>query len=246
MKKLSHFILLSTLSFIPILNVEAATSTVHNQSELKTALADENITVIELANDIETTEKINITRPVTIDGNGYTMKYVGTFNTSGSTDNTIWKGIYLLQVYKTEATIRNIKLTNGNAALLLNGSKVKLEGNIDVSGNGFGGIELGQGKDVTTVSHLVISDGAKIINITESSTNPTLWVPSDTPKAILEMNGLVQTINAGEELTLAEITNLFTPQVNPDTGDTLVISIILGISGLIIFVITSKKLLTQK
>lgn len=246
MKKLSHFIFLISLSFISILNVSASSVTVNSQSELKNALLDENITVIELGNDIETTEKINITRPVTIDGNGYTMKYVGTFDSSGSKDNTVWNGIYLLQVYKTNATIKNIKLTNGNAALLVNGSTVTLEGNIDISGNGFGGIELSQGKNVTTISHLVIADGTKIINTTESASTPTLWVPDDTPTAILEMNGLQQTLNAGEELSIAEITNLFTVQENPNTSDSIILSIILGISGFIILIVTSKKLVIQK
>ena len=61
---------------------------------------------------------------MTIDGNGYTMKYVGTFGQAGSTDNTTWGGIYWLQVYNTNATIKDIKLTGGNAALLVNGSNV--------------------------------------------------------------------------------------------------------------------------
>ena len=57
-----------TISFalmmiIPISNVHAeAKSNVSNQDELKEALADESIKTITLDTDIETTEKINITR----------------------------------------------------------------------------------------------------------------------------------------------------------------------------------------
>ena len=139
-------ILLLAIFIIPVIQVEAKedTITVNNQQELKDALANDEISTIILGQDIETTEKINIMRPVTIDGNHKTIRYTGTFGSSQSSDNTVWGGIYVLQVYRTSATIRNIKLTGGNAALLINGSTVKLEGTIDVSGNGFGGIELGK------------------------------------------------------------------------------------------------------
>ena len=109
-KTLKTGILLLVMILIPTFCVSAQTSkTVHNQDELKSALQDSNVATITLANDIETTEKINIMRPVTIDGAGHTMKYVGTFGSSGSKDNTVWGGIYVLQVYKTTATIKNIK-----------------------------------------------------------------------------------------------------------------------------------------
>ena len=84
---------------IPLMRPQAL-STVHTQEELKQALSDTSVSTITLGNDIETTEKINIMRPVTIDGNHHTLRYVGTFGSSGSKDNTVWGGIYLLQVYK--------------------------------------------------------------------------------------------------------------------------------------------------
>ncbi len=236
------FIKLCLLTFaitiLPAVRVQALTTTVYNQEQLKKALQDSSITTITLGNDIETTEKINITRSVTIDGNGHTMKYVGTFGSSGSKDNTVWGGIYLLQVYQTEATIKNIKLTGGNAGLLVNGSKVTLVGTIDVSGNGFGGIELAQGSGVDRISHLILSDNAKIVNTTEDSNRPTLWVPNNSDPAILEKDGLQQTINSNQELSLEEITELFQSQENPSTGDFLFpyyICTILGILGVVIY-----------
>lgn len=89
-------VLLVALAIIPISSVSAKSITVNSQSELKDAINDNSITTITLGSNIETTEKINITRPVTIDGNGYTMKYVGTFGKHASTDYTTWGGIYLL------------------------------------------------------------------------------------------------------------------------------------------------------
>lgn len=247
LKQLSkNLVLLAILAIISISNVSAKEVTINNQSELKDAIADSSVTTIILGSNIETTEKINITRPLTIDGNGYTMKYVGTFGQAGSTDNTVWGGIYLLQVYNTTATIKNIKLTGGNAALLSNGAHVTLEGTIDVSGNGFGGIELGQGSGITTVPKLSLVNDAKIVNTTESENRPTLWVPVNTSKAILEINGVEKTLTAGMELTLDEVADLFAIKENPDTSDSLIVTIILGICGLFMFIISSKKIITQK
>ncbi len=230
---------------IPWMKPQALT-TVRTQEELKRALADPSISTITLGNDIETTEKINIMRPVTIDGNHHMMRYVGTFGSSGSKDNTVWGGIYLLQVYKTEATIKNIRLTGGNAGLLVNGSKVKLVGTIDVSGNGFGGIELAQGSGVDAVSHLILDDSSRIVNTTETSDKPTLWVPNNSNSAIIEQNGLTQTVNPDQELTLVEINELFQEAVNPSTGDHLYLYILCFILGSLGILFTLKDNLFKR
>lgn len=237
----SFIVLLVSLTIIPISNASAKTVTVNNQTELKNAIEDSSVSTITLGSNIETTEKINITRPITINGNGHTMKYVGTFGKNASTDNTIWGGIYLLQIYTTEATIKDIILTGGNAALLVNGSKVTFEGTIDVSGNGFGGIELGQGSGITTIPHLKLVNGAKIVNTTESENRPTLWVPEDTSSAILDINGVTKTLTSGMELTLNEIAELFAIKENPDTSDSFIITILLGLSGLFMLLLNTKK-----
>ncbi len=238
------FVLLLTLVMIPVLNVNASsTVTVHDQTELKEALKNTNVGTIILANDIETTEKINITREVTIDGNSHTMKYVGTFDSRGSKDNTIWAGIYILQVYKTSATIKNIKLTGGNAGLLINGSTVKLEGTIDVSNNGFGGIELSQGKGVNIVSHLKLDNNTKIINTTETANKPTLWVPADSLSAILEISGIQKSISPGDELTLQEAMNLFITVENPETNDSIILFLFLSMIGIFTFGYAIRKLI---
>ena len=224
-KKIGNFlfILLLTIAIIPVVSVEAqASKTVNSQSELKAALDDTSITTIVLGQDIETTEKINIMRPVTIDGANHTIRYVGTFGSGQSSSNTVWGGIYVLQVYKTDVTIRNIKLTGGNAALLINGGTATFEGTIDVSGNGFGGIELGQGSGVDTVPQLVVSDNATIINTTESADRPTIWVPEDTDKAIWELGNATFELQAGEELTMEEINELAESTENPETNDTTI------------------------
>ena len=230
------FTLLLTLLVVSTSKVSAQSqSIVHNQEELKQAITNKEITSIIIDNDINTTEKITITRPLSIDGQNHTVKYTGTFGASKSSDKTVWGGIYVFQVYKTEVTFKNIKLTGANAALLVNGGNVKLEGTIDVSGNGFGGIELSQGKDVTTTAQLNLSDDINIVNTTESSNAPTLWVPKDTEKSLITMNGVTKTITAGEELTLNEVEDLF-ESANPNTSDTLVIPGILALISLILLI----------
>ena len=239
MKKISKILLLFvlTITLSATLNVNAATSkTVNSQAELKEALNDSNISTIILGSDIETTEKINIMRDVTIDGNNKTIKYVGKFGSSSSSDNTVWGGIYVLQIYKSNVTLKNIKLTGGNAGLLINGGHATFVGKIDVSGNGFGGIELGKGSGVTEAPTLTITDNAEIINTTESADKPTIWVPADTDGAVIEIGNTEFELNSGEELTLDEINELEESIENPETND----SLLLNIFFLSIFVILSS------
>ncbi len=233
------------LSFVPFLGLKAETVTVKTQEELKNALANKDVTEIVLGEDIHTTEKINITRPVTIDGANYTIMYTGKFGKDNSDSNTVWGGIYVLQVYKTTATIKNIKLTGANAALLVNGGNVKLVGKIDVSGNGFGGIELGQGKGVSEISHLSLGENTDIINTTESENAPTLWVPDDSASAVVEINGLEQIINPGEELAKEELEAKFVVPNVPATNDNIVVFMVLGMVAVVSSVVSFKKVLSN-
>ncbi len=217
--------------------VSAKTQNISDETEFLNALKDTTIDTIVLDKDIDTTDKITITRPIYLDGKGHTIKYTGTFK--GGSDNTVWDGKYVLQIYRTEATIKDIKLTGANAALLVNGSTVTLRGNIDVSGNGFGGIELSQGQNVTEKVKLSLVDDAEIINTTDSNDKPSLWVPSDSDDAKLEVNGMVVTIKSGEELELEEIEQLIP---NPNTSDSIYNYIILNIIGIFTFILYYRKI----
>lgn len=243
-KNLSKFLLLIILTIIlaPTINVKAATNkTVNSQKELIDALNDSSISTITLGSDIETTEKINIMRDVIIDGNNKTIKYVGTFGQSSSKDNTVWGGIYVLQVYKSNVTLKNIKLTGGNAGLLINGGHAVFDGKIDVSGNGFGGIELGKGQGVATSPSLTVNNNAEIINTTESPDKPTLWVSKDVTGASITVGNTKFNLNSGEELSLDEINQLEESINNPETSD----SLLLNIFFLTIFTILSSYTLTK-
>ena len=240
-KKISIFLIL-LLSFFITTNVNAESKTVKNQDELKSALSNKDIDTIILGGDINTTEKINITRPIYLDGKNHTIKYVGKFGDSD--DFTVWAGIYVLQVYKTNATIKDIKLTGGNAGLLINGSVVKLEGTIDVSGNGFGGIELGKGANVEEAPRVDLDSSTDLKNDSESNDRPTLWVPDDTNGAVMSIDGVKETLTAGEELSLIEIDELFDIDVNPQTNDSIIIVLIIALS--LIGILNIKKIKIQR
>ncbi len=235
--KMTIFLFLLTI-VLPLTANADSTVTVNNQDELKNAIDNKDVTTIELGSDINTTEKITVSRTVTIDGNGHTMKYVG------SVDKKVWGGIYLLQFYKTNATLKDITLTGGNAAILVNGSTLTLVGKINVSGNGFGGIELSQGKNVEDTSKLILADDFYIINDDETADTPSFWVPSDSKDAIITLNGIDKIITKGDEVSLSEFEELFPGDQadNPATSDKLPIYLISEIAGLIGFTLILRKL----
>ncbi len=240
-KTLKQITLLLLLLLLPTIVFADASTVVNNEEELLNALKNSEIKTIVLNKDIETTQKINITRPIYLDGNNHTIKYVGTFGKDNSKDNKVWGGIYVLQVYRTNATIKDIKLTGANAGLLINGSEITFEGTIDVSGNGFGGIELSQGSGVTETSKLSVKDGGSIVNKDETKETPTLWVPSDSKDAVVVMNGIKQIIASGKEVTLSEISELFNLTESPQTGDNVTLYFSLSLISLLSLAVVSFK-----
>jgi len=155
--------------------------TVTDQATLLSALADVNVGTITIGNNFPVTEKIDITRPVTIDGAGKTITMSGNVPETWSSDTA-----YVFQVYGTTGvTIKDISLTHGNAGLLINGSTATLSGTIDVSGNGFGGIE-------SSNSTLIVS-GATLTNTTEAYGLPTLWEDGTTGTTVTGFAGTKNT-----------------------------------------------------
>lgn len=137
--------------------------------EFKAALANEKIKFIYLENDLVSDEKkLLLNRDgVIIDGQGHTISYA---NQEG------WNSEYILHIYRAkDVVIKNIKLTGGDAAILINSSEVTLEGQVDVSGHEFGGIELSQGQGVEELPKLTLAEGLVLINDTEAYGQPTIW-----------------------------------------------------------------------
>ena len=85
--------------------------------------------------------------------------------------------IIFLKPYKTkEVVFKNINFVGGgDAAILVNGSEVTLEGSIGINGMEFGGIEVSQGVNVTEKPELNV-DGTISFVSPESGILPVIWI----------------------------------------------------------------------
>ena len=187
----SHFVLADDLG---------STVTVTNQSSLETALASSTVTNIVIGDDFTVNKQINITRKVDIDGNNKTISKSGAIG-----DLATWHSgnAYVLQVYGVEVSLKNISLTNSNAALLVNHSgTVNLSGKINVSGNGFGGIESYDGSVLNI-------DSATISNTSEDYGKPTIWEDGATGSTVFGANNFIKTsdVKAGQIQYYLDIKN---------------------------------------
>lgn len=195
-KKFSMFFALATL-FVVLPSMVNADTVVRSEQELLEALKTNEETIV-LGSNIETTQKVNVVRDVTIDGAGYTISYTGKFYDKNNgvwvEDNTVWSSpednsgaAYVIQVYMSNVTLKNIGLVGGNRGLAVNGGKVNLEGSIIFGNNGFEPIELSHGRDVPTinVSTLVVNEETLIVNLDSSS---MLYVDDQDAK-LTKLNG---------------------------------------------------------
>ena len=86
-----------------------------------------------------------------------------------------WSSTYGIQCYNGEYTVKDCTVSGCNAGILANSANVTLEGNINVSNNAFGGIEVSKGK-AGTVEPVLNINGATITNTTEAYGKPTIWI----------------------------------------------------------------------
>ena len=237
MKKLKLFLglFISAFMVVPFMEVNAAEPVeVDNEEDLYTYLEGSEVTEVKLMNDIETTHKINVTSDKIIDGNGYKITYVGTFK-DGSHDKTEWGsdaeapydgGVYVIQAYNANVTVKNITLTGGNVGLSANGANLTLEGTIDVSGNGFGGIELTKGAAPTLSVPSLTINNATIVNTTEEKDLPTLWTDNLSSEEVesmnIEYNGVKVAVTCDKEDGKPLQVQLFLDENNLPTGDNYV------------------------
>ena len=143
---------------------------------------------IVLLQDTKLENSSTLEAGVTLDGNGYTITYTGSKSAiimsddcvvenvtlRGTAPMNVWKGAYGLQAYNAEnTTISDVTIKGFNAAILVNSSETTLTDVVDVSSNGFGGIEVSKGTDVSANSVLTVE--GTVVNDTESSKAPTAW-----------------------------------------------------------------------
>ena len=105
-----------------------------------------------------------------------------------------WVGTYAIHVYNTtDVTLESVTATGGNGGILVNGSEVVLQSDelgdsVQLGGNGFGGIEVSKGENLTASSTLTIADNTDqdgknvptvLFNDSEVYGQPTIWVVKD-------------------------------------------------------------------
>ena len=224
MKKFLVMALVAAFVFVPMVSVNAADDTkeVSTGEEFLAAIEDANVKTVELTKDIEITKRGVITTAKTINGNGHKITYTGEFKNGG--DNTTWgsdasegDGIYVILAWHTDVTISDVTLTGGNAGLSANGANVTLNGTIDVSGNGFGGIEVTDGEDDPLLPSLTIN--GTIVNTTESATVPTLWTDGLTDEEVAKVNIEYKGVQAAAYETVKGQVQLFLNVENTPEGE---------------------------
>ena len=187
------------------------TASVSTEKELRDALNGDK-TIIKLTGNITISPGKNlvVTNPVTIDGQSHKLSFSGLDSQpndvndalviaaessivkgltvdAGSANPKEWVGTYAIQAYNTtDVTLENIKATGANAGILVNSSEVTLAGEIDVSGNGFGGIEVSQGEGLTEDPVLTVYEknvtNAQLKNNSEAYGQPTIWADGTDDK----------------------------------------------------------------
>jgi hypothetical protein len=92
---------------------------------------------------------------------------------AGADEAESWQGVYGIQVYKSsDVTLGNVTAAGGDGGIFVNDSAVMLDGDIDVSGNEFGGIEVSNGS-----ANLTLAEGTEFSG-TFDENQPPIWVDS--------------------------------------------------------------------
>ncbi|HVT75089.1 MAG TPA: peptidoglycan-binding protein [Candidatus Paceibacterota bacterium] len=145
---------------------------------------------LDLAGNLLTMAQVNVTKPLTINGNGFTLSpgfaktdnsnnsAVGVINTSDVTiknlviDGTAGTNLHGVHVYtSTNVTLDTITLSNNDhAGAVVNGSTVTAN-NITTAHNGWGGINVDLGSGVTSPAVLTVT-GTSV----HTETGPAIWV----------------------------------------------------------------------
>lgn len=184
---------------------------IDDMSQLTEAISDPDISQLSLNASLDTDNELTINRPITLDGNGNTItkssegkilnltadSTIENVNLDSTADNTDWKSSYGIQFYTGDHTIRNAKISGGNAGIIVNSANVTLEGNIDVSGNTFGGIEVSKGSAEGLNGGVLNINGANITNTTEEYGKPTIWIDGNTDD--------IGVVNGADSFTMIQV-----------------------------------------
>lgn len=217
MKTLGKIILIS-IAILTCIGIgttlsKAATETVSNEQDLRTAISNaSNGDTIELANDITLIAPIEITgKTLTIIGNGHTVTRVAeNWTPNGSNGSLITAG-----GDGTKLTLANINLTNAQkyGVQSYNGAYVVLD-SVQISNCGFGGVIVNAG--TLEVKNLSLGKNGNPSNNGIEIAKGSGVIGDNKP--VLIMNGKLTSTQNENVIYLAENDNLITFEVkNTDT-----------------------------
>jgi len=200
-----------------------------------------NSDTISLSGDAEFSERLVTDKSVTINGNGHTLSFTDAVNaaTYGTrhgicidADNVTlddltvemaaasgWQGVYGIQVYASEGVVlNNVTASGGDRGIYANASEVTLTGTIDVSGNEFGGIEVGKGSGAS-LSNASLTVSETLVNSSESCGIPTIVLvhnadPGKTPQGTVtgtDVPGYINYYSGDEYQTHYYLSEAFLP-----------------------------------
>ncbi len=199
----------AAVPFILSQNANAmVSSTVTTKDELKTALADSTVDYIELGNNITTDEKLVLDRSnVIISGQDKSINFTG--------DTAGWQGNYVFQIYNaSNIEINSLRVSGGDAGILINSSEVLLKGNTHVDNFEFGGIEVSKSSNPGQPNSSLVLQGALWNEtFTEANAKPAVWLVNG--EGTINSSALYQTLIPATHIKAGQ-TQYYLRAVNAD------------------------------
>ncbi len=187
---------------------------VSTERELLAKLNDQSVTNIQLRSDIAMSSQLVIDRPVTITGNGKSLTFAGKDSSELSarvmiaSNNVTLDDVGVKTVENTAVhaagygivisgadgvTLNRVAVSGAKTGIQVNSSKVKMTGAIDISGNGFAGIEVSTSKSgqlASTSPSLDVSSATLVNRDEDFTSHPTMMIEGyDCKDTVYDSNG---------------------------------------------------------
>ncbi len=173
-----------------------------------------SVTNIQLRSDIAMSSQLVIDRPVTITGNGKSLTFAGKDSSELSarvmiaSNNVTLDDVGVKTVENTAVhaagygivisgadgvTLNRVAVSGAKTGIQVNSSKVKMTGAIDISGNGFAGIEVSTSKSgqlASTSPSLDVSSATLVNRDEDFTSHPTMMIEGyDCKDTVYDSNG---------------------------------------------------------
>lgn len=146
----------------------AAPANVSNETELITALADNTVELITFSQNISTSSQLNITRSVTIDGDGFS--FLPSFSWTSNSNNSAIGIIGTTNVTISDLTVNGISATSLHGINIYESTGVLLQ-NVTAQNNGRSGVVVNSSS--VTVQNITTNNNSwHGINVDQKTSSP--------------------------------------------------------------------------